>query len=118
MGKIGIVKKARTLRREYTEAEKILWEELRGYKLGIKWRRQHPMDMYILDFYCPKVDLCIELDGSPHKIKENKDYDDQRETYLKNRGIKTIRFWNSEVDKNLGEVLEKIREETYTRLIV
>ncbi|OGI59786.1 hypothetical protein A2814_00350 [Candidatus Nomurabacteria bacterium RIFCSPHIGHO2_01_FULL_38_19] len=110
MQKQGIIKKARILRRENTKAEKILWKELRGYKLGVKWRRQHPIDMYILDFYSPQTNLCVELDGSIHNIKENKEYDNVREKYLKNRNIKIIRFWNREVEKNLGKVLEKIRE--------
>lgn len=117
MSKIGIIIKARTLRKEDTKAEKILWEELRSYKLGIKWRRQHPVDMYILDFYSPKINLCIELDGSPHNIKENKEYDDARVEYLKNKGIKTIRFWNSEVEKNLNGILGKIKKEIELLLI-
>lgn len=85
MSKIGIITKARHLRREKTKEEKILWETLRGNKLGIRWRRQHPIDMYILDFYSPQISLCIELDGSPHNIKENKEYDKAREKYLKKR---------------------------------
>ncbi len=109
MQKIGIIKKARNLRREYTKAENILWKALRGNKFGVKWRRQHPIDMYILDFYSPKLNLCIELDGSPHKIKENKEYDATRGEYLKIKGIKTIRFWNSEIEKDIDAVLEEIK---------
>ena len=114
MAKYGIIKKARILRKEYTKAEKILWQELRENKTGFKWRRQHPVDMYILDFYCPPLKLCIELDGSIHKIKENKECDKEREEYLKNKGIKTIRFWNDEVENNLKEVLGKIKLNTLT----
>ena len=114
MEKAGIIKKARILRREYTNAEKILWDELRGNKLKVKFRRQHPLDMYILDFYCPEIKLCIELDGSVHKIKENKEYDKDREAYLKQKEIKILRFWNTEVENNLKEVLEKIKFETLT----
>lgn len=110
MSKIGIITKARRLRREDTKVEKILWKELRGNKLGVKWRRQHPIDMYILDFYSPQINLCIELDGSVHNIKETKEYDSIREKYLKNRNIRILRFWNREVEKDLGGVLEKIRE--------
>lgn len=109
MSKIGIVTKARYLRKEETKAEKILWRALRGNKLGVKWRRQHPIDMYILDFYSPQINLCVELDGSPHKAKENKEYDKYREEYLKNKNIKTLRFWNSEIEKNIDTVLEKIK---------
>jgi cyclase len=111
MAKIGIIGKARILRKENTEAEKILWKSLRGNKLGVRWRRQHPIDMYILDFYSPTTKLCIELDGSVHKIKENKEYDSAREKYLKIKGIRTIRFWNSDIEKNIGTVLDKIDRE-------
>ncbi len=76
----------------------------------MKWRRQHPIDMYILDFYSPKLNLCIELDGSLHKTKENKEYDEIREEYLRSKSIRTLRFWNSEIEKDLYEVLEKIKE--------
>ncbi len=117
MSKIGIIKKARNLRTEETEAEKILWEELRGYKVGIKWRRQHPVDMYILDFYSPRINLCIELDGSTHNIIENKEYDATRAEYLNNKGIKILRFWNSEVEKDLGNVLYRVRKEIELLLV-
>lgn len=109
MSKIGIITKARHLRQEDTKAEKILWKILRGSKLGVKWRRQHPIDMYILDFYSPQINLCIELDGSVHNIKENKEYDKIRDEYLKNKNIKIIRFWNSEIENNIDAVLEKIK---------
>ncbi len=107
---MGIIKKARFLRKEDTKAEKILWKALRGNKLQSKWRRQHPIDMYILDFYSPKLHLCIEIDGSVHKIKENKKYDALREEYLRIKGIKTLRFWNSEVEKDIDAVLKKIKK--------
>ncbi len=101
--------KARYLRREETTAEKILWQELRNRKLGIKFRRQHPIEKFILDFYVPEIKLAIELDGSSHK--ENKEYDTLRTEYLKSQGIKLIRFWNSEIEKDLGNVLRKIKKE-------
>lgn len=108
MTKEGIIKKARILRKEHTKTEKILWEKLRGNKLGKKWRRQHPIDMYVVDFYCPQIKLCVELDGSTHKIKENKEYDKIREAYLKDKNIKTLRFWNSEIENNIDAVLKEI----------
>ena len=109
MTKEGIIRKARILRKGDTKAEKMLWKKLRDNKLGTKWRRQHPIDMYILDFYCPQIKLCIELDGSTHNIKENKEYDKTRDEYLKSKNIKTLRFWNSEIEKNIDAVLEKIK---------
>lgn len=109
---MGIIKKARSLRKEDTKAEKILWKKLRGNKLKVKWRRQHPVDMYILDFYSPTIKLCIEIDGSVHNIKENKEYDKTREEYLKIKSIKTLRFWNSEIEKDLNKVIETIKKES------
>lgn len=102
--------KARYLRQEETKAEKILWQKLRGNKLGIRFRRQHPIDMYILDFYAPEIKLAIELDGSIHKTKDNKIDDTERTVYLENKYISVLRFWNSKVEKNLEIVIDKIRE--------
>ena len=110
MAKLGTIIKARYLRREETKAEKMLWKELRNSGLGVKWRRQHPIDMYILDFYAPKIKLVIELDGSGHNLKENKEYDKDRTFYLESKYIKVLRFWTSEVEKNLEEVLSKIKK--------
>ncbi|MFA5931796.1 MAG: endonuclease domain-containing protein [Candidatus Paceibacterota bacterium] len=104
--------KARYLRKEETKTEQILWEKLRNNNLGMKWRRQHPLDMFILDFYAPKIKLAIELDGSIHNIKENKEYDKDRTDYLKSKDIQVLRFWNSEVEKDLENVLNKIKEKT------
>ena len=101
------MRKARYLRKEETEAEKILWEELRNKKLGVKFRRQHPLDKFILDFYAPTIRLAIELDGSSHK--ENQAYDKERTRYLESKNITVLRFWNSETENNLEEVLVKIR---------
>ena len=110
MPKLKTIIKARYLRKEETKAEKILWKKLRSNNLGIKFRRQHPVDMYILDFYAPKTKLAIELDGSIHK--ENKEYDKERTRYLESKKIKVVRFWNSEVENNLENVLNKIRNLT------
>lgn len=101
--------KARYLRKEETKAEKMLWKKLRNRKLGIKFRRQHPIDNFILDFYAPEISLAIELDGSAHK--ENQEYDKLRTKYLKSKNINVIRFWNSEVENNLEEVILKIKAE-------
>ena len=108
MPKLPAIIKARYLRKEETKPEKILWEKLRNSKFGIKFRRQHPIDKFILDFYAPKIKLAIELDGSVNK--ENQEYDKMRTEYLELKNIKVIRFWNSEVEKNLETVLEKIRK--------
>lgn len=110
MSKLDLMIKARYLRHEETKAEKILWKEIRNRKLGIKFRRQHPLDKFILDFYAPEISLAIELDGSPHK--ENREYDKLRTKYLESQKIKVLRFWNSDIEKNLQKVVNKIKEIT------
>ncbi len=107
MAKLNLIIKARYLRHEETKAEKILWKELRNRKLGIKFRRQHPIEKFILDFYAPEIKLAIELDGSQHK--GNHEYDKLRTEYLESQKIKIIRFWNMEIEKDLEKVLEKIK---------
>ncbi len=102
---------ARHLRKFETNAEKLLWKELRKRKLnGVKFRRQHPLDSYIADFYCHEKRLVIELDGSIHNAGENKQYDDARSNDLNELGNRIIRFSNDEVEEGLEKVLEKIRE--------
>jgi very-short-patch-repair endonuclease len=101
----------RELRQELTQAEKMLWAELRSRKLnGLKFRRQHPIDKFVLDFYCHERKLAIELDGSIHDVKVNKDYDEARTVMLEGLGIYTLRFRNDEIVNNMGSVLQKINE--------
>ncbi len=108
MSKRTQMEKARFLRKVETDVEKILWEELRGNKLGVKFRRQHPLDEFVLDFYCPKYKLAIELDGTQHLTKDGKDYDKMRTKYLESKDIKVVRFLNSEIKNNKKEVIKKI----------
>ena len=101
----------RELRQESTEAEKLLWAELRSRKLnGLKFRRQHPLDKFIVDFYCNERKLVIELDGSVHDKKINKEYDDARTAMLAGLNIIVLRFKNEDVTNNLKEVIRKISE--------
>lgn len=100
---------ARTLRKRQTRAEIILWDELRGNKLGLKFRRQYPIDKFFLDFYCFDKKLGIEVDGGIHKIQLAADK--EREEIVKTLGIKIIRFTNDEVIENLQNVLNKIKTE-------
>jgi very-short-patch-repair endonuclease len=111
-GAIGkLYQYGRELRQSSTYAEKILWEYLRSRKLdGLKFRRQHPLDNFIADFYCHEKKLVVELDGSVHDIKENAEYDEHRTYILGGSGIKVIRFRNEEVMKNIAFVLNKIRK--------
>ncbi len=97
----------RELRKSSTKAEQILWEYLRRKNFNFKFKRQNSIGPYIIDFYAPSIKLAIELDGNDHK--ENKDYDKNRTNYLKDKGIKVLRFWNSEIENDIDKVLEKIR---------
>lgn len=99
----------RELRANQTEAEKKLWEFLRNRKLdGFKFNRQHSIGPYILDFYCPKARIGIELDGNPHAENEKIIYDKDRERILSASNIKVIRFWNDEVKNDIEKVIDKI----------
>ena len=98
---------ARDLRAHQTDAENLLWGMLRNRRLlGLKFRRQYPLDPYILDFYCHDAMLAIELDGGQHA--ERQPYDLQRTAYLKRRGVRVLRFWNNEVLQETESVLERI----------
>lgn len=102
---------AREMRKNPTEAEQLLWKELRGRKLdNLKFRRQQPMQGYILDFYCEAVRLGVEVDGEIHVKKEQLKYDQQRSEYLEEYGIKIIRFTNDQIINCKKEVLNTIRE--------
>lgn len=96
----------RDLRKRKTTEEKILWSKLRGRNIGYKFFRQYSIGPYILDFYCPKQRLGIELDGKQHK--SNKEYDKLRDGYLVLHDIKVLRFWNKEINANIDNVLSKI----------
>ena len=109
----NLLKKARQLRQNSTETEKILWELLRNRQLGDKkFRRQHPLEEnYILDFYCEECKLGIEIDGAHHSKEAQKRYDDARANDIEFiYGIKILRFTNEEVLKNIERVLEVIAE--------
>ncbi len=98
------------LRRNQTDAEKLLWNKLRGRQVsGLKFYRQFSVGAYILDFFCPQIKLAVELDGGQHAEEENKEYDAIRTDYLKGTGIEVLRFWNNEVIKNIEGVLQVIR---------
>jgi len=100
---------AKKLRRKETEAEQKLWALLRNRQLkGRKFRRQHALTNYIVDFYCYECKLAIELDGYHHKNEDVKEYDKARTALLNECGITVLRFWNEEVIQEIEIVLEKI----------
>lgn len=101
--------KRKLLRKKQTPQEIILWSHLRNSKLGFKFKRQYALGAYILDFYCPRKLLCIEIDGLQHI--ENKGYDEIRTKFINDFGVKVLRFWNDEINNNLDSVLKKITTE-------
>ena len=92
-----------TLRKESTPAERKLWSRIRNDQLGVTFRRQHAIGNYIPDFCSPKAKLILELDGSQHL--EQEEYDEERTKYLESLGYKVIRFWNTDVMKNMDGVI-------------
>lgn len=91
------------LRKELTPAERKLWAHIRNDQLGVNFRRQHAIGKYIPDFVCIEKKLIIELDGSQHLDQAT--YDEDRTKYLESLGYKVIRFWNSDVMKNMDGVI-------------
>ena len=106
---------ARELRKPQTPAETTLWNLLRNRNLKYKFRRQHPIDFFIIDFYCAEAKLLIEIDGSSHLEKEQQGYDQARTEYLEARGYKVIRFTNDNVRYNIHAVVTAIMEEVEKR---
>ena len=103
------LQRAKELRREMTPAEKVLWQELRGNKLGVHFRRQQVITGFIVDFYCHKAALVIEVDGDIHDLQQGEDA--RREKALSELGLRIVRFRNDEVLRDLSAVVGRIREE-------
>ncbi len=95
-----MIEHARDLREQATMAERRLWQQLRDRKLGVKFRRQHPVGRFILDFACEELKLGIELDGGQHNQERGLIYDAERTAMLEKSGWKILRFWNNEVMEN------------------
>jgi type I restriction enzyme R subunit len=104
-----LIENARDLRKNQTDAEALLWQLLRNRQIqDCKFRRQHPVEPYILDFYCHDKKLAIELDGGQHNTDDGKESDEKRTEYLNSKGIHVLRFWNNDVLQNTESVLEEI----------
>ena len=99
---------ARRMRKTPTDAEAALWRKLRSRQLGVRFRRQHPIAGYIVDFYCPQARLAIELDGGGHADEQQRRYDEHRDRVLKQHGIRVLRVWNPEVLRAEEAVLSQI----------
>ena len=106
-----LTQRVRELRRNQTEAEKILWMKLRNRQVnGVKFRRQQPIGPFIVDFVSLEKKLVIEVDGGQHNLSPTINSDQNRTAYLEEQGFEVLRFWNNDVMKNIESVLERISE--------
>ena len=101
------LERAKELRREMTPAEKLLWQQIRANKLGVRFRRQQVIQGFIVDFYCHQAGLVVEVDGDIHDLQ--KEEDERREKVLSALGLRVVRFGNDEVGRNLSAVVGKIK---------
>ena len=104
-----LTEKARYLRKNMTPQENIMWNHLRNkrYK-GLQFKRQEPINRYIVDFVCHSKKLIIEIDGGQHNEDKNILYDNERTKYLESLGYEVVRFWNNDIDNNIEGVFEEI----------
>jgi len=103
-----VLLRSRELRHPQTPAEATLWRHLRDRNLGYKFRRQHPINRFIVDFYCAEAKLCIEIDGSSHLEAEREEYDEVRTKILGELGYQVVRFTNNDVRYNIHAVVDEI----------
>jgi len=111
--RLTLIEFARKLRQDATDPEALLWACLRGRRMNQrKFRRQHPVEPYVLDFYCADLKLAIELDGGQHNTNEGKQHDKAREVFLRSQGIETLRFTNDKMRQNTDGVMNVIWNRT------
>ncbi|NLU46341.1 MAG: endonuclease domain-containing protein [Euryarchaeota archaeon] len=107
----GDHRNAKALRRRMTEAEARLWRLLRNRRFEeFKFRRQHPMGRYVLDFFCHRSGLVIEVDGGQHAERSQEEADQERDTWLREQGLRVLRFWNIQIMNDTETVLRAIHE--------
>ena len=105
----AITRRARRLRGDMTDAETKLWKALRRRQVDdLPFRRQHAVANYVLDFYCPSIQLAIEIDGGQHNTLSGQATDANRTKWLNNKGIIVLRYWNNDILANLSGVMEDI----------
>jgi very-short-patch-repair endonuclease len=114
--KAGTLETAKLLRKNMTKTEELLWDKLKGKQLlGLRFRRQHPIDIFIADFYCHEARLVVEIDGEIHN--DRGEYDDGREAEIEEFNIKVIRFPNDQVINDIESVVNKIKTAVQERIL-
>jgi very-short-patch-repair endonuclease len=113
-----LFERRKELRNNSTPQETLLWSKLKNSQINLKFRRQHSIGGYIVDFYCPSKRLVIEIDGSQHFTRDNQEYDKIRTYFFEGLDIKVLRFTNTEINTNLDEVLQKIISITRTPSLI
>ena len=107
-----LIKFRKTLRNNLTPAEATLWKHIKNKQIyNIQWRRQFSIGTYILDFYCPKAKLAIELDGKEHYTIAGDKYDYERDNFISSKGIKILRYENKEIWESIEQVIDEINKE-------
>ena len=107
---------ARQLREQQTEPESTIWFLLRDRRFqGLKFRRQHAVPPYVLDFYCEELKLTVELDGGQHNADSEQVRDEQRSAYLNSLGIEVVRYWNHDVLNRIEDVLQDLMQRVSSR---
>jgi len=112
-----IQKRRRLLRSNMTFSEKIVWMYLRKQQMKVRFLRQYSVDKYIIDFYCPKLKIAIEIDGDVHEQEEQKKHDIIRQEYLERLGIKFLRLKNDELFDNPNKAFERIENKVKEELL-
>ncbi|MGB5960021.1 MAG: DUF559 domain-containing protein [Coleofasciculaceae cyanobacterium] len=112
--RLKMIEVARTLRHTPTATENLLWQNLRGKQRGYKVRRQHPIGVFIVDFYIPQARLIVEIDGLIHTAQQQKDL--ERQALLEQLGLQFLRFSTAQVEQNLPQILHTIDQAALTPL--
>jgi len=108
---LPIIDRANALRKQMTEAEELLWSKIRRRQInGFKFRRQHPINQFVADFYCHDKKLIIEVDGGYHNEPTQREHDQQRTYELEKLGITVLRFSNEEVENEMEKVIGRVGE--------
>ena len=101
---------ARKLRHTMTSAERTLWQMIRRSQTGLRFRRQHPLGPYVLDFHCASARLCVEVDGPTHQELAGIEHDLQRDAWLGTHGVRVLRFATAEIEQRPAAVIARIAQ--------